>query len=469
MAVQILIGDVLDRLAQLPDESVHIVICSPPYWGLRDYGTGEWVGGDPNCDHRSPTMREGRNEDRPLLAGSAASNREQLLLAHRSVCALCGAVKVDRQLGLEPTLAEHIDALVAVFREVRRVLRSDGTLWLNYGDCFATSPNGRAAAATKAAGGDDRTFRDKPFSTIQGTLKAKDLVMVANRLAIALQDDGWFVRQEIVWHKTNPMPESVKDRPMTAHEKVWLLTKSPRYFYDHHAVREPSESSPSDRRKMAESKDRIGGKHKDLDDPLSKASQSSKVGRKRAVGSPDGRNLRSVWPADAETVGASPSGKRVRGVPPRHAQYESSDQSKLDHVGRGSGRNLRSVWSIATQPFKQAHFATFPTKLVETCLKAGTSEMGVCSSCGAPWKRVTEKRSTETVTVGWKPTCSCEVNTPVPATVLDPFGGSGTVGLVADRMQRDAILIELSSDYAEMARARIEGDGHLLAAVEVVP
>lgn len=446
MAVQILIGDVLDRLAQLPDESVHVVICSPPYWGLRDYGTGEWVGGDPNCDHRSPTMREGRNEDRPLLAGSAASNREQLLLAHRSVCALCGAVKVDRQLGLEPTLAEHIDALVAVFREVRRVLRSDGTLWLNYGDCFATSPNGRSAAATKAAGGDDRTFRDKPFSTIQGALKPKDLVMVANRLAIALQDDGWFVRQEIVWHKTNPMPESAKDRPTTAHEKVWLLTKSARYFYDHHAVREPSESSPSDRRKMAESKDRIGGKHKDLDDPLSKASALS----------------------------------------------------KLDHVGRGAGRNLRSVWSIATQPFPGAHFATFPTKLVETCLKAGTSEMGVCSSCGAPWKRVVEKRfipqpdvssakgvrtnmdessrwsgsqrgSTVTVTASWKPTCNCEVNTPVPATVLDPFGGSGTVGLVADRMQRDAILIELSREYGEMARSRIEGDGHLLAAVEVVP
>lgn len=199
MTVRILIGDVFARLADLPDESVHMCVTSPPYWGLRDYG-------------------------------------------------------VDGQIGMEPTLSEHLAVMVDVFREVRRVLRNDGTCWLNYGDCYATAPNGRSAADTKATGNDDRTFRDKPFSTVGpiqersnggegqhfdrrgGVLKPKDLCMVPNRLAIALQDDGWWVRSEIIWAKPNPMPESVTDRPATAHEKMWLLTKSARYWYDAEAV-----------------------------------------------------------------------------------------------------------------------------------------------------------------------------------------------------------------------------------------
>lgn len=395
MTVQILIGDVLARLAELPDESVHTVITSPPYWGLRDYG----------------------------VAG---------------------------QLGTEPSLGEHIDALVSVFREVRRVLRSDGTLWLNYGDCFANDGKwGGTTGGKHAAGLHGKTGVGR--RRLSTGLKPKDLAMVANRVAIALQDDGWFVRQEIVWHKTNPMPESAKDRPTTAHEKIWLLTKRPRYFYDAFAVQE-------------------------------------------AATYPNGPN--------APDKIKSPHGQgfsrraRSRGVPPRHAQYESSDQSGLDQVGRGTGRNLRSVWSIATQPFPGAHFATFPTKLVETCLKAGTSERGVCSSCGAPWRRIVEKRfipqpdvssakgirsnmdessswrgsprgSTVSVTLGWEPTCTCKDNTPMPAAVLDPFGGSGTVGLVADRMRRNAILIELSNQYAEMARSRIQGAAPLLSNVGV--
>ena len=172
MTVRIQIGDVFDRLAEMEGESVDCVVTSPPYWGLRDY-----------C--------------------------------------------VEGQLGMERTLGEHIEVMVKVFREVKRVLKPSGTLWLNYGDCYATSPNGRTAAEYKELGDDDRTFRDKPFSTVQGSLKPKDLCMVPNRLAIALQDDGWWVRSEIIWGKTNPMPDSSGAyRPSTAHEKVFLLAKS---------------------------------------------------------------------------------------------------------------------------------------------------------------------------------------------------------------------------------------------------
>lgn len=373
MSVDIIVGDALTELRKLPSESVDCCVTSPPYWGLRDYD-------------------------------------------------------VDGQMGLEPTLGEHLDAMVELFREVRRVLKSHGTLWLNYGDCYAAQPNGKAAAAYKAEGSDDRTFRDKPFSTVGpiyqrddsarqqsrrgrsgnlgnggingvaipsgrivagGFLKPKDLCMVPNRLAIALQDDGWFVRSEIIWHKPNPMPESVYDRPTSAHEKVWLLTKSEEYFYNHAAIREPCSSGPSDVRKMREGLPRLGGKHKGANDPRLKASSLSNIGRKRSVG-------------DGET------------------------------------RNARNVWTIAPKPFREAHFATFPPELAARCIKAGVPET-VCGACGAP--------------SGCGGICSLFPR--VPGRILDPFGGAGTVGLVAESLGLDATLIELNPGYAAMARRRI--------------
>lgn len=372
MSVRILQGDVRDMLATLSDESVHCVVTSPPYWGLRDYG-------------------------------------------------------VDGQLGMEPTMGEHIETMVDVFREVRRLLRKDGTVWLNYGDCYATSPNGRSAADTKAAGNDDRTFRDKPFSTVRpicdpeyrkrttggihaerrddsgarivagGYLKPKDLCMIPNRLAIALQDDGWWVRSEIIWHKPNPMPESVTDRPATAHEKVWLLSKSARYWYDAQAVRRPIAPGSVDR--YAQNIDGQEGSHR--------ANGGAKTnGTMKAVG--------------------GPHRDKQRGHGRRHAGFNDRWDAMPKDEQQANGANLRNVWTIATAPFSEAHFATFPPTLAETCIKAG-----------------------------------CPLN----GTVLDPFGGSGTTGLVADRLGRNAILIELNPDYAAMAERRITDDAGMFAEV----
>lgn len=410
MTVRIINLDVMEGLRQLPDESVHCVVTSPPYWGLRDYG-------------------------------------------------------VEGQIGLEPTYQEHVDAMVAVFREVRRVMRSDGTLWLNYGDGYATSVNGRSAADTRAAGNDDRTFRDKPFSTIQGVLKPKDLCGIPWRVAFALQADGWWLRSDIIWAKPNPMPESVKDRPTKAHEYVFLITKSERYFYDAEAIKEHAVA--------ADLGAYDGGPQK-----LPNGANAN-----------DGRNFRQ---GKNETIAASLRERR-RGHARKHQGFNERWDA-MDREEQCLSRNKRSVWTIATAPFPEAHFATFPPELPEICIKAGTSQHGCCAKCGAPWGRETDttyenpgNRTTngprslaqrhETAgfaqrlekrveTKGWSPSCSCNADV-VPATVLDPFSGAGTTCLVADRLQRNAIGIELNPEYAAMSERRISGDrGALLDLME---
>ncbi|WP_082734024.1 DNA-methyltransferase [Polycladidibacter hongkongensis] len=331
---RLLIGDVQDRLRDLPDNAVDCVVVSPPYWGLRDYG-------------------------------------------------------VEGQLGLEATLQEHLDKMVEVFEEVKRVLKPEGTCWVNYGDCYAAPPSGHKAdnSGRVRTGKDDRTFTQKPFSTIQGVLKPKDLCMVPNRLAIALQEAGWWVRAECIWAKPNPMPESVRDRPAVAHEKIFLLTKTPHYFYDAQAVRQ----------------------HRTSDEDA-----NGFRGGSYTQGSPTKR----------EQTGE----QRVKdrgGLRP-HAGFNKSWDKMSKAEQQANGRNLRNyepaapaVWNMATRPFSDAHFATFPPELVERCLKAGCPKGGV---------------------------------------VLDPFGGAGTTALVALRMGMKAILIELNPDYAEIARKRIERD-----------
>ena len=320
MSVQILTGDCRERLAELPDASVHCCVTSPPYFGLRDYG-------------------------------------------------------VDGQIGLEETPDEYVQGLVEVFREVRRVLRDDGTLWLNLGDSYCSTPPGTkrpgaSGASTLHGIGSEkyRTTLDSGAGTKRDTsripgLKPKDLIGIPWRVAFALQADGWYLRSDIIWHKPNPMPESVRDRPTSAHEHVFLLAKSERYHYDADAIAEET-----------------GGREK--------------FGNSRSITHED-RN-------DCERRDMTPNWTR----------------------------NRRNVWTIATKPFSEAHFAVYPPDLIEPCIKAGCPEGG---------------------------------------TVLDPFGGAGTTGLVADRLGRDAILIELNPEYAAMAERRIYADAPMFADVQVKP
>jgi DNA modification methylase len=389
------VGDCIDVMRTMPTGSVDCVVTSPPYWGLRDYG----------------------------VAG---------------------------QIGLEPTLGEHLEVMVRVFREVWRVLKPRGTLWLNYGDCYAAQPNGKSAAAYKADGTDDRTFRDKPFSTVGpilqpdtrgpqragakeeyrpdsgrtirpgGYLKPKDLCMIPNRLAIALQDDGWYVRSEIIWHKPNPMPESVYDRPTTAHEKIWLLTKGEDYYYDHEAIREPTTGTAHARKPGPNSRQNV---------------DRVPVSKKTGTGVGWGR-------LDKINAGESDRGRdRISKVADEADPFRKAKPSFAAATGDlVDTRNARNVWSIAPRAFRDAHFATFPPALAERCMKAGTPRT-VCGCCGA--------------TEGCGPIC--EMYDRVPGTVFDPFGGAGTVSLVAEQLGLRSIMIELNPEYADIAERRITG------------
>lgn len=415
-------GDALTMLRTLSSESVHCVVTSPPYWGLRDYGTGAWIGGNPDCQHTS--IRKSPESDVKNKQGTnAGSSRDPI----RSDCRLCGAMREDNQIGLEQTPDEYVLKMVDVFAEVRRVLRKDGTLWLNLGDSYGSGP-GRND--TNRAGVDGFTGSQGKYGTqqiakshvaITTNLKPKDLVGIPWMVAFALRSDGWYLRSDIIWSKPNPMPESVTDRPTKSHEYLFLLTKSERYYFDQEAVREPATST---------------------DDSL----------RDR-----DNTKLNNT-PGRTRMGGLTTNGYHVR--------------------------NVRSVWNIATEPFPEAHFATFPQKLVRRCLLAGVSERGVCANCGSPWKRIIEIEDPEErlgksyhdhvndlgvgqrgvppasgapikQTVGWEPPCKCDALT-VAATVLDLFSGSGTTGVVATKMGYNYIGIELNPEYIAMSERRLE-------------
>jgi DNA modification methylase len=391
-----LVGDCIEAMRSMPANSVDCVVTSPPYWGLRDYG-------------------------------------------------------VSGQIGLEPTLGQHLEVMVSVFREVWRVLKPTGTLWLNYGDCYAAQPNGKSAAAYKADGTDDRTFRDKPFSTVGpilqpdtrgpqragakegyrpdsgrtvrpgGYLKPKDLCMIPNRLAIALQDDGWYVRSEIIWHKPNPMPESVYDRPTSSHEKIWLLTKGEDYFYDHEAIREPVSGTAHARKPGPNSRQNVD-----------RAPRS----RKGNTGVGWGR-LDKINPGETDRGRDRIVSKMADENDPFRKSKPSFAASTGDLV---ETKNARNVWTIAPKAFREAHFATFPPALAERCIKAGTPKT-ICSCCGA--------------VEGCGPIC--EVFGREPGIVFDPFGGAGTVSLVAEHLGLRSIMVELNPEYADIAQRRVTG------------
>ncbi|MEG6507209.1 DNA-methyltransferase [Nitratidesulfovibrio sp. 1201_IL3209] len=360
------VGDCMDGLRAMPDQSVHCCVTSPPYYGLRDYG----------------------------MAG---------------------------QIGLEDTPDAYVARLVDVFREVRRVLHHTGTLWLNIADSYAGSCKGawKNKDAPKETYSPDYESPQLQMARVFPGIKPKDLIGIPWMLAFSLRADGWYLRQDIIWAKPNCMPESVRDRCTKSHEYVFLLSKSPRYFFDADAVKEPAAASSISR-----------------------------------------------WAQDIE---AQEGSTRVPG----------KSNGKMKAVGGGAFRNRRSVWSVPTAKFDGAHFAVFPPALVEPCVLAGTSSHGVCPACGNPWARVIERtghenmreqahqpgnRTTKTDSTGWapltratdkwSPTCDCG-KSPVPATVLDPFSGTGTTGEVAVLAGRCFVGCELNPAYVADARARI--------------
>lgn len=403
-AAYLLQGDA--RALPLADGSVQCVVTSPPYWGLRDYGLAPTVwGGEPWHGHEWATVDAGKTH--PKTAATLTSG----------FCP-CGAWR--GVLGLEPTPELYVAHMVEVFREVRRVLRDDGTCWLNLGDSYNAGrdgghPGGKHSGFQQV----DSRYNNRSGANAPG-LKPKDLVGIPWRVAFALQADGWWLRSDIVWAKPNPMPESITDRPTKAHEYVFLLTKAARYYYDALAVSEP----------------------------ITEATARDRVDTGRFT--PD------------------------RGYP----------GARDGRLGAASTRNRRTVWTITTEPYPEAHFATFPEKLVEPCILAGTSERGACPTCGAPWGREVEIERTvrdgggpspkhasqneggvatsglvnntlpTSRTLGWSPSCDCPPADPVPCRVLDPFSGSGTTVAVAERLGRVGVGVELKPDYLALARRR---------------
>lgn len=341
----ILQGDVFEKLKELPDESVDCVVTSPPYWALRDYG-------------------------------------------------------FSGQIGLEPTVQEYVDKMVAVFREVRRVLKNEGTLWLNLGDTYAGSGKGQ----TKDGAADPKVKKTQGMkinaSVFDAGLKPKDLVGVPWRVAFALQADGWYLRQDIIWAKPNPMPESVRDRCTKSHEYIFMLSKSAKYYYDADAIKEKMKYSDLKGQDASGYKDatRYNGKH-----ALTKP-----------AGWANGNDHSSIAWATEQNQGRK---DKQRGHSRTHAGFNERWDQMSKKEQSSYGRNKRDVWTVATFPFPEAHFATYPPDLIRPCVRAACPPEGI---------------------------------------VLDPFFGSGTTGLVAKQEDRSFIGIELNVSYVDLALRRLK-------------
>ena len=326
-------------------------VTSPPYYGLRDYGTGKWIGGDENCSHK----RDSKYSDK-TITGHANKDLTVGDAIYKSVCPKCGAVREDKQLGLEETPEDYIKSMVEVFRCVWDVLEDDGTLWLNIGDSYYNYRPGKGQALVKQSVANSN--QDLPQTCARrgnklDGLKEKDLIGIPWMLAFALRADGWYLRQDIIWHKPNPMPESVQDRCTKAHEYIFLFSKKQHYHFDHEAIKEEG-----------------------------------------------------VIPAGTLAAKGSAERQNQKGVNARPPEYKEYDGQ----------RNKRSVWTVTTKPYEGAHFAVFPTDLIEPCILAGA---------------------------------------PVGGVVLDPFMGSGTTAQVAQDLGRKYLGCELNPAYQPLQNKRL--------------
>lgn len=488
MTVRVMVGDVRAQLERIPAASIHCIWTSPPYWGLRAYQTEPQIwGGDLLCFHawgehlKKPRDGAGRHGETSMLIRQSRSVTESQVSGSQAtkgqMCRHCGAWRGEH--GLEPTLEMWLANEVTIWQGLRRVLRNDGTAWLNCGDAYATASSKGGPPSSKSTlqgnghiGGGPKA---KSLNHVLGGhsgLASKQRLMLPARLALAIQADGWWLRDEVVWAKRNPMPSSVDDRTTPAHEMLYMFSKRSRYYYD--AVANMETASRDSHARAARTKFPSGW--------------DSGLGRDHTSIHRLGRG-----------PGVSPKAAQINGTGKGHPKSNASFNAALGTSHVVALRNKRSVWWLASEPFPEAHFATAPTALVEPCILASTSERGVCPDCGAPWKRQIKRKrqvnrpgptkqlamdargrganerqalsstmehAAEIQTIGWKATCD-HGKEPVPATVLDCFGGSGTTALVADRLGRDAILIELKPDYAEMSLGRVGGETPMFTKVAI--
>ena len=414
---QLLCGDSIEELRKLEEKSVQCAVTSPPYYGLRDYGTAEWKGGDSECQHIDEYAKAEQERNRKGLARNAnesdggsrlsiVQNGIDKEFQYKDACKKCGATRTDSQIGLEPSPEAYVEKLVAVFREVRRVLKDDGVLWLNLGDSYWGGKG--ASSQAWSTEHQERDTLQKAQHQITGkgetrptdgkhlVIKPKDLIGIPWMVAFALRADGWYLRQDIIWAKPNPMPESVTDRCTKAHEYIFLLSKSKKYFYDFEAILEPANYDGRKETMMKGSAKYKNGFAPTDDNPNTLHTKGHERWSRKLVGTNNGGD-----------------GTGFRG----HSGNHDADGNPLGHEKDGApARNKRSVWTVTTKPYKEAHFATFPPDLIEPCILAGSK---------------------------------------IGDIVIDPFNGSGTTGQVALTHGRSYIGIDLNPEYIELSRKRI--------------
>jgi len=504
MTAKFITGNAIDALKTLPDDFIHCCVTSPPYFGLRSYDSGyEIWDADPDCKHVwgevSPRLGSEYREDKgsyrdaPVRSKVAKVNES----TSGSFCSLCGAWR--GQLGSEPDPRLYIEHLISIMREVRRVLRKDGVFWLNIGDSWwAQRPHNTYGSGD---GWLSREHMTRAGGRKIAGLKPLDMVLIPQYLALRARQDGWFVRSIIIWSKVNPMPESVNGWRWERHRiKIGNRGRAREAYSGHIGYQDHGDNggflqdaiwedcpgcpkcNPNGGYILRKGSWRPTDSFEYI---LMLTKSNSYFCDKEAV-------------TELSTDPESHTGRRHRSY--SRADYEASAQGR-ESICNDSGevgkiyprRNMRSVWTFPTQPYGGAHFAVYPSRLPELCIRASTSEAGCCLSCGSPWARVTKSRVTDTrpgknvgkgksgtnddpnqslhqrdisryrqqlsrVTLGWRPTCKCNAGPPVPCWILDPFSGAGTTALAAERLGRDSINIDTSEAYNELARQRLLED-----------
>lgn len=518
-------ADVIAGLRQVETDSVHCVITSPPYWGLRNYGIEPsiWDRATSSCQHEWGERQRGPRGDLLPFGESTAGRIGTRDVQNQTndggqFCTWCNAWRGC--LGLEPSPELFIEHIVEIFQHVRRTLHPRGTLWLNFGDCFITAPHGDGHTFDPKYGGRNRKegYTANRLGGKDSGLKSKDLVMMPARIALALQMDGWYLRQQIPWLKKNGMPESCVDRPASHVEYIYLLSKSEDYFYDRAAVMAPQAEHERTRRlrEQAAGLKTVYALHRDREHGQVKPGASGcakTVAARQALAQTGLRGRRNTdWFFESCRGFLADSGGDVLAmlVNPQPFAMEHCNHCAKNYTMRefrtlhlNESTNFRICGFCGASDWL-SHFATFPEAMVEPCLLAGTSELGACHHCGAPYERIVDKpglgdwnadpshkrdrgarasikregkvapgQSTANslrsrlgtpgnhgapiLSKGWRPTCSHPLfpSSIERCVVLDPFGGSGTTAVVAERHGRNAILIDRNAAYLDMARFRL--------------